>query len=226
MTTSYVSTLGILITLGIYEKRKLIKSKYIELVKDLGVDSNSVEELWSEINTNYTNKNRHYHNLKHLEDLYSELENVKDKIRNWQVLLFTLYYHDIIYNSTKKDNEEKSAELASKRMNQIGAKESNIKLCYEQIIATKSHNENSDSDTNYFTDADLSILGRTPTKYKTYCSNIRKEYSVYPDFLYKRGRKKVITHFLSMKKIFKTDEFFDRYEEQAKLNLKQELRSL
>ena len=111
-------------------------------------------------------------------------------------------------------------------MKEIGVQESDVKLCYEQIIATKSHSENSESDTNYFTDADLSILGRTPTKYKTYCSNIRKEYSIYPDFLYKKGRKKVVNHFLSMKKIFKTDEFYNRYEEQAKLNLQQELKSL
>lgn len=204
----------------------MIKSNYIELLKEFGVNSNSAEELWNEINYNYSKKNRHYHNLKHLKDLYNQLANVKDKIHNWQVILFTLYYHDIIYISTQKDNEEKSAELASKRMKEIGVQESDVKLCYEQIIATKSHSENSESDTNYFTDADLSILGRTPTKYKTYCSNIRKEYSIYPDFLYKKGRKKVVNHFLSMKKIFKTDEFYNRYEEQAKLNLQQELKSL
>tara|TARA_R110001592_G_scaffold9049_6_gene48678 strand:+ start:5986 stop:6600 length:615 start_codon:yes stop_codon:yes gene_type:complete len=204
----------------------LIRSNYLELLENYGVDSSSAERLWSEVNTNYSKKNRHYHNLNHLEDLLSELKNVKDKINNWEVVLFALYYHDIIYKSTKKDNEEKSAELASKRMNEIGVKESYVKLCHEQIIATKGHNENSDSDTNYFTDADLSILGRTPTNYKIYCSNIRKEYFIYPNFVYKKGRKKVVNHFLSMEKIFKTDEFYYQYEAQAKLNLQQELKSL
>lgn len=204
----------------------MIKSIYIELLEDFGVNLSSAENLWREINANYSNKNRHYHNLKHLEDLYSELETVKDRIHNWTVMLFTLFYHDIIYKSTKKDNEEKSAELAVKRMTEIGMQESAATLCFEQIMATKSHKENSDSDTNYFTDADLSILGRTPINYKTYCLNIRKEYAIYPDFLYNKGRKKVINHFLSMKKIFKTEEFYNRYEEQAKLNLQQELLSL
>jgi len=176
----------------------LLKSNYIQLLNEYEVDLNFAEELWSEVKINYSNKNRHYHNLKHLEDLLSELNNVKDQIHNWEGILFTLFYHDIIYKSTKKNNEEKSAELASKRMHEIGVSENLIKLSYDQIIATKSHKENIDSDTNFFTDADLSILGREIDIYKTYCSNIRKEYSIYPDFLYNRGRKKVINHFLKI----------------------------
>lgn len=204
----------------------MLKSNYIELLNQFEVELNFAEELWREIKINYSNKNRHYHNLKHLVDLLSELENVKDKIHNWEVILFTLFYHDIIYKSTKKDNEEKSAELALKRMLEIGVSENLAKKSYEQIIATKSHKENIDSDTNFFTDADLSILGRENDVYKSYCSNIRREYSIYPDFLYNRGRKKVINHFLAMNRIFKTDEFYNKYEEQARLNLKQELKSL
>lgn len=204
----------------------MIKSEYIELVEQYEVDSNSANELWSEIHKKYSQENRHYHNLQHIEALLLELESVKDKIENWPVILFTLYYHDIIYKSTKKDNEEKSAELATKRMIEIGVDKSDIELCQKQIIATKSHIEIKDPDTNYFTDADLSILGKEPAKYKTYCSNIRKEYRIYPNFLYKKGRKKVIKHFLSMNRIFKTKEFYDKYEEQAKFNLSNEIKTL
>lgn len=204
----------------------MVEINYIELLKKYGVDSNSSKELWNEIKINYSKSNRHYHNLKHLEDLLEQLMSVKGRIENWNVILFTLYYHDIIYKSTKRDNEERSAELAKNRMLEIGVNEKDIKLCFEQIIATKTHNYHSNSDTNYFTDADLSILGREPTHYKSYCEHIRKEYSVYPNFMYKKGRKKVINHFLSMNRIFKTEEFHQRFEQQAILNLKQELKSL
>ncbi len=204
----------------------MIQSSYIELLKEYKVNPSSIKALWSEIKANYTKSGRHYHNLQHLENILGQLANVKDRIDNWNVILFTLYYHDIIYKSTKKDNEERSAELASKRMNEIGVNEYDIKLCCEQIIATKTHITHSNSDTNFFTDADLSILGQEPDKYKNYCESIRKEYSIYPNFLYKKGRKKVIIHFLSMKKIFKTEDFFSKFEEQAKLNLQNELNSL
>ena len=204
----------------------MIKSNYIELIEQYEVDSKYTEELWNEIDRNYSKENRYYHNLKHIESLLFELVSIRDKIQNWQVILFTLYYHDIIYKSTKKDNEEKSAELAAKRMIEIGVNKNHIEQCQRQIIATKSHIEQTDSDTNYFTDADLSILGKEPSQYETYCSNIRKEYSIYPNFLYKKGRKKVVNHFLSMNRIFKTKEFFEKYEEQAKFNLNNELKTL
>jgi len=204
----------------------MIKSNYIELLDSYEVVSKLRKEFWSEIVINYSKDNRYYHTLQHLQDLYDQLVLVKDKIENWNVVLFTLYYHDIIYKSTRKDNEEKSAKFASKRMTEIGMKEDNIKLCFDQIIATKSHKYNLNKDTNYFTDADLSILGREPDSYKTYCQNIRNEYSIYPKFLYNRGRKKVINHFLSMNRIFKTQTFYNKFERQARLNLNEELNIL
>jgi predicted metal-dependent HD superfamily phosphohydrolase len=72
----------------------------------------------------------------------------------------------------------------------------------------------------------LSILGQSWELYEEYFNHVRKEYSVYPDFMYNPGRKKVIHHFLNMKRIFKTDEFFNKYEEAARKNLAQELKIL
>lgn len=204
----------------------MIKSNYIELIRQYEVDEASTEKLWNEINNYYSEENRFYHNLEHIENLLLELKRIKDKIENWNVIIFSLYYHDIIYKSTKKDNEEKSAELAVKRMIEIGVDMNQIERCKKQIIATKSHTEKTDSDTNYFTDADLSILGKEPSQYETYCANIRKEYRIYPNFIYKKGRKNVVKHFLSMNRIFKTKEFYDKYEEQAKFNLNNELKTL
>lgn len=75
-------------------------------------------------------------------------------------------------------------------------------------------------------DADLSILGADWETYFSYMQKIRREYAVYPDLLYKPGRRKVIEHFLSMPVIFKTDIFRRRFEAQAQDNLKQELEIL
>ncbi len=204
----------------------MLKPTYIKLLTTYGVSQSITNDLWNEIETNYSKANRFYHNLEHLEDLLLQLENVKDSVKNWPLMLFSLYYHDIIYKSTKKNNEERSAELAMKRMAEIGFHKDDINICQQQILATKYHKEDQNSDTNLFIDADLSILGRKPSDYKKYCENIRKEYSIYPNFLYYRGRKKVINHFLSMKRLFKTEEFHNQYEVQAINNLRQELESL
>jgi predicted metal-dependent HD superfamily phosphohydrolase len=44
--------------------------------------------------------------------------------------------------------------------------------------------------------------------------------------MYNPGRKKVLTHFLKMDNIYKTNEFSDRYEQNAKTNMQAELNSL
>lgn len=201
----------------------MLKETFIGLLKNYTDDDRLTDELWTEIEKNYSSDKRHYHTLQHLDDLLAQLTVIKGEIQNWETILFTLYYHDIIYNSLKPDNEEKSAELAEKRMTQISVPNDKIELCKKQILATKSHINSTDSDTNYFIDADLSILGQTWETYSLYYINVRKEYSIYPDFVYNPGRKKVLNHFLTMDRIFKTDFFYNKLEIQAKENVQREL---
>jgi len=204
----------------------VLKETFIGLLTNYTNSDSLTNELWTEIEKNYSSKKRHYHTLHHLDNLITQLTDVKNEIQNWNAILFTLYYHDIVYNSLKSDNEEKSAELAEKRLNQISVSPDTIELCKNQILATKSHIKSTDSDTNYFTDADLSILGQNWETYSLYYKNVRNEYSIYPDFVYNRGRKKVLNHFLSMDKIFKTDFFYIKFERQAKQNIQKEIELL
>jgi predicted metal-dependent HD superfamily phosphohydrolase len=200
----------------------MLKETFIKLLKNYTDNDRLINELWAEIEKNYSNKKRHYHTLYHLENLLTQLTEVKEEIQNWEAILFTLYYHDIVYNSLQSDNEKKSAELAEKRMKQISVSIDTIELCKNQILATKSHLKSTDSDTNYFTDVDLSVLGQHWETYSLYYKNVRKEYSIYPDFIYNPGRKKVLNHFLSMDRIYKTDFFFNKFEIQAKQNVQKE----
>ena len=204
----------------------MLKETFIELLTKYTDNDSLKKELWAEIEENYSIIKRHYHTLEHLYNLLSQLTDVKNEIQNWETILFTLFYHDIIYNSIKSDNEEKSAEFAENRMKQISVSNDKIELCKKQILATKSHIKSTDSDTNYFTDADLSVLGQNWETYLLYCKNVRKEYSIYPALVYNPGRNKVLNHFLSMDRIFKTDFFYNKFEIQAKQNLQQEIESL
>ena len=204
----------------------MLKETFIELLEKYTDDKSLIEELWTEIETNYSGKKRHYHTLEHLENLFNQLESVKEELQNWETILFTLFYHDVIYKAVKSDNEEKSAELAEKRMRQLAISDEMIALCKAQIIATKSHIISPDPDTNYFTDADLSVLGQDWESYSAYYKNVRKEYAIYPDLLYNPGRKKVLNHFLEMESIFKTEYFHNKFEEQAKQNIQQEIELL
>jgi predicted metal-dependent HD superfamily phosphohydrolase len=204
----------------------MLKETFIQLIGNYTTDARLITQLWTEVETNYSNKKRYYHTLTHIENLLQQLLAVKTKIKEWDTILFTLYYHDIIYNPLKTTNEEKSAEFAENRMQLVGVPQPIINNCVNQIVATKKHLLSADNDTNIFTDADLSILGQPWEVYEQYYKQVRKEYALYPDLIYNPGRKKVLQHFLQMLQIFKTDYFFEKFEEQAKENLKKELLQL
>ncbi len=201
----------------------MIKEDFINLAKNYSDDIHLIDELWEEIASNYSDNTRYYHTLSHLDHLFFQLTEVKDSISSWDTILFSLYYHDIIYDTKKSDNEEQSALLAETRMKQLEVPQIMIESCKGQIRATKTHQEYTDSDTNYFTDADLSILGQNWETYLTYAENVRKEYAIYPDLIYHPGRKKVLQHFLEMERIFKTDHFYEKFEIQAKENILKEI---
>lgn len=204
----------------------MLQETFIKLISKYTQNNHLQQELWNEIEENYSHKKRHYHTLKHLENLLLQLMPVKDKIEDWDAILFCLYYHDVIYNASQSNNEERSAELAENRMRQCAVPVPIIERCQAHILATKSHVNASDADTNYFTDADLSVLGQPWEIYSEYYKNVRKEYSMFPDFMYNPGRKKVLSHFLGMERIFKTDYFYNHFELQAKENVKRELELL
>lgn len=200
----------------------MLKKTYIQLLTKYTEDEVFIIALWNEIEGYYSNTNRFYHNLQHLEHTLYELISVKKQIENWDAILFAFYYHDIIYDSIQSNNEELSAIIASERMKEIGVSKNTIDLTQHIILATQTHQFSKNKDVNYFTDADLSILGQDWKAYHRYFENIRKEYASYPDLTYFAGREKVLVHFLNMDQIFKTSFFKLKYEKQARINLKKE----
>ncbi|WP_276373512.1 hypothetical protein [Chryseolinea sp. H1M3-3] len=184
------------------------------------------EQCWLELSSAYSEPSRHYHTLTHLYHLLAQLLPAKQEIKNFDAVLFALYYHDFIYNVSAKDNEEKSAESASSILNELHVPRATIDSCLQHILATKIHALSESHDTNLFTDSDLAILGHEWNSYRTYCEQVRQEYAIYPDTLYKPGRRKVLEHLLAMKSIFKTDRFIKQFENQARLNLAREINDL
>lgn len=203
----------------------MIKQEFIESLKKCTTSDEQQMVMWNEVERNYARPDRHYHNLNHLNSMLNELTVHKGKFANWDAIIFAITYHDLVYNTFKSNNEQRSAEIMVKRLTNIQFPVEAITFCKALILATKKH-EPGDPEINLFTDADLSILGADAHAYKEYAVQIRHEYSFYPDVLYNAGRKKVLMHFLKMPTIYKTKEFSDRYEVNAKRNVEAELNFL
>jgi len=203
----------------------MIKQEFLESLNNNTSDSEQQLTMWSEIQKNYSEPNRYYHNLTHMNAMLTELKILRKKFSNWDTIIFAIAYHDLVYDTLKSNNEELSAETATERLISISFPEKLISFCSHLILSTKKH-ESSDVETNLFIDADLSILGSDSETYMLYAKQIRREYSIFPDLVYNPGRKKMLTHFLNMSNIYKSEEFSKKYELRARANLRAELSSL
>ncbi|PBJ14322.1 hypothetical protein [Flavobacterium sp. ACN6] len=198
-----------------------LEKTYSELLLNIGFSVNEIQKNWMELENAYSKKSRYYHNLTHIKDMIASFETYRDQLQNPNEILFSIFYHDFVYSASKKDNELKSAEYAlailPKNVNL------NRQLVFDAICATQLHQHNRIEDINWVIDFDLKILAKGWDDYKIYFEQIRKEYRIYPDFLYKPGRAKALKHFLENEFIFQTDEFRKLYEEKARFNIEKEL---
>lgn len=201
-----------------------LKQQWELLCAGYSSDRALISQLWDEIEKGYTSKGRHYHTLNHLAYMLILEARHKPASNQQNLLLFAIFYHDIVYSPSRSDNEEKSAAIAEKRLRQLGLPASDIAYVREMIMATKSHQAHPDALINFLVDLDLAVLGADSTSYDAYSQAVRKEYSIYPDLLYKHGRKKVLQHFLAQPNIYKTPLFQQEFEDKARYNLQQELK--
>ena len=138
-------------------------------------------------------------------------------------LFYAICYHDCIYDVLRNDNELQSAKLAQQRLAQLEVPKSIIDHVAEYIMATQTH-QAQNSESAFFVDADLAILGSRD--YMTYTKAIRQEYAHYSDEEFRQGRIKILKHFLAKEPIYQTPHFYAKYEAKARANLHLELTTL
>ena len=166
--------------------------------------------------------------MNHLFSMCSSWNLFKHKLINPDEIFMAIIYHDIIYSPLKSNNEEKSADYFYKKVAPLLNLESlRVLFIPSAIKATKHDGSNMNiykSDVEYLLDFDLHVLG-TPHKseYDWYRNGVRKEYKIYPDLLYNKGRKKVLEGFLKRKKIYLTEDWKIN-EKKARKNLREEIK--
>jgi predicted metal-dependent HD superfamily phosphohydrolase len=204
-----------------------LRRRWESLFCEYDADKRDVEDLYHQLVRLYSAEGRAYHNLSHIRSLLDLSDTFRDRIQNYQALGFAVWFHDAIYDTRKKDNEELSAKLAVKSLGRFKVLFDTLVLTCEMILATSEHRNKGDSeDLNLFLDLDLSILGSEEQVYRSYAQAIRKEYWWVPGSLYNAGRKKMLASFLERKSIYLTREMVERFEEQARRNIRREIESL
>ena len=186
-----------------------------------------IDDIMSDITARYGEQGRFYHTLTHIEDFLQILVSHENITRDPVSLILASIFHDIVYDTKKSDNEEKSAAFAAETLTQMNMQGDVIRKITNLIISTKKHLPFDDSiDSKLFLDGDLAILGAETKKYLIYSKSIREEYSWVSEKDYKKGRKNVLEQFLLRESIYYTEEFKNNSGDKARINIQNEIQGL
>lgn len=202
---------------------KFIEQNWQQLAQYYRWDEAKSKATFERLAKAYQQKNRHYHTLLHLENMFNALQTYELQIVDKQVVMLSIFFHDVVYATHYYSrNEERSAVYADKCLTALGVPTETIAKVKTYILATQHHQPApDDQDLQLLLDVDLAILGSNETNYKTYTQAIRQEYAYYPDFIYTQGRKKVLKNFLERPRIFYL--LPESLEIQARENITKEL---
>jgi predicted metal-dependent HD superfamily phosphohydrolase len=174
----------------------------------------------------YGEEHRRYHNLRHLNECLAEFDATRSFAKGPAVLEMALWFHDAVYDPKVSDNEERSAEWAARLLEEGGVKKQEIHAVTALILVTKNHLPDKTPDAGLMCDIDLAILGQPPQRFQEYEAAIRAEYAHVPDAAFNAGRAAILQRFLDRPHIYQTEPFRSRYEEAARRNLEESVRSL
>ncbi|MEY9359033.1 putative metal-dependent HD superfamily phosphohydrolase [Bradyrhizobium yuanmingense] len=171
----------------------------------------------------YAAPGRHYHNLAHIEDCLAALARVEGlSAAERETLSEAIWWHDAVYDPTRTDNEERSAELAEQHVRAELRQEVG-----RLIRLTKTHDVPAgDRLGAILISIDLSILGADPARYNAYAAAIRREFSHVAEGDYRAGRARVLRRFAAREVIFPDPVFAASFDRQARANLARELAQL
>jgi predicted metal-dependent HD superfamily phosphohydrolase len=201
-----------------------LQERHAELLLKISFNPTEINTLWLELKKVYSTPSRHYHNLTHLEEMIVLFDSYHTELQFPNEVLYSIFYHDYVYKVTRKDNEQKSAEKAVSILPTKSKLDKD--MIFTMICATQLHQHNEVEDINWLIDFDLKVLSKDWNEYQLYAKQIRNEYRIYPNFMYKPGRKKALEHFMTTEFVYQTDEFRRKFEKSARRNIQDEIELL
>ena len=172
----------------------------------------------------YSDPARGYHDLAHIKFCLDEFDTVRHLARHKHSVEAAIWWHDVIYDPTRGDNEERSALMAEQELASFGEAFGFMKRVYDIIMATVHKGGIVDPDQQLMCDIDLASLGTS--SWETVCANsrgIRKEYAHVPEKLYVEKRSEILTGFALRESMYYTPHFREKYSARAKDNILREV---
>lgn len=167
---------------------------------------------------------RRYHDPRHLLAVLEALELLTERAVPREVAL-AAWFHDAVYNGSPHD-EEDSAVLVQQLLGGVLGRGQLAEVA-RLVRLTATHSPApEDLAGQLLCDADLAILGSSPTNYSRYVADVRREYAHVAEADFRRGRAAVIRQLLDLDPLFGTPRGQQQWAAQARANLSAELDGL
>ncbi len=199
-----------------------LERRWIDFAKRINIDEPS--KPWEAIATLHTSPERKYHNIVHIHDCLEKFDAWPNKPTgdDRDSIELAIWFHDIIYESTRADNEDCSAALLTHFLRGHPLEPEAIAL----IMATEHKETSGMRSEEIICDIDLSILGAPAADYQRYADAILKEYNWVEPEIYREKRCDVLRNFLLRENIYHTEHARAHWQDQARINLQNEINQL
>jgi predicted metal-dependent HD superfamily phosphohydrolase len=197
--------------------RGLERARFLRLWSRLGATGGG-DAAFDRLEAGYAEPHRAYHTAEHIRDCLDRLAESTDEPAGPSVEA-ALWFHDLVYDPRRDDNEAASAALAGLLMAQARVPATPLTDVQRLILLTRHFDIPSDPSGRLTCDVDLSILGRPPAEFEEFERRIRAEYAWVPEGRYRKERSRVLAGFLARLHLYHTPYFRNRYEDSARLNL-------
>jgi predicted metal-dependent HD superfamily phosphohydrolase len=182
------------------------------------------EELREDLLARWSETHRKHHTVTHLHEMLDAIGALADAGIEFdrEAVELAAWFHDAVYEIGRDDNEDRSAELARELLASSPIRDEVARL----VLVTKTHKVGAD-DINgaVLSDADLSVLGSEPPRYRTYAAAVREEYAEVPDEVFKPGRAQILSSLLEGQ-LFHTGVGREWWEDRARRNIAEEIAAL
>jgi predicted metal-dependent HD superfamily phosphohydrolase len=175
-------------------------------------------DVWRRLAAHYAGPGRFYHNLQHLAHCLSELDAVADRVPDPLAVELAIWFHDVIYDSARRDNEARSADffrsLADGALPQLL-----IDRVARLILATAHRYAVEDPLEAWVVDIDLSSFGLPWKAFRSDCDALRREQAWQSDAAFYAGKLRFLKALLEREYVFNTAHFRARHEAAARDNI-------
>ena len=206
------------------ERLESMQQQWVRLLAEFNLTPATAYPHFDRLVSAYSEPHRSYHTLEHLAEMFKVAGRLLKPEHDRNANLLAIWYHDVVYDPTRHDNEERSAAYAKHDMQQFGCEPPLMEHVGQLIMATQHNATDHVSGSDVVCDADLAILGASEQRYDRYAEAIRREYQHVPDELYRTGRAQILQQFLGRETIYKTNMMREVGEQAARSNIERELR--